>query len=336
MAYLGRECDFASLDPDEQTLFDSIRTAGSLSRLADRLDTTDEHDAYFRAKETWFELAGRLLADWEPTTELPGDRITVDDQSFHVHGITHADTEPERALLRRQVGQLLDSQATVYCEQGIRRMYFDDMPDVYETDDYTWAATRCRKQGLDSHVEVIGDRDRDTGTASTFDGFVEDVRTVAARFRRNAFSLIDSGRELYGDSFASALGDVASNFLMSHEEFATGEDFASFRKSRQAAQDPALLVDLQRYYKRVFLPQPLEREWLRRHDPELEIFTHARNQRMADFAVYDSTTDSTPVHLIVGAAHQPGVCYYLDAHRTGDRTTGSFEALGTDRVQNDT
>ena len=103
-------------------------------------------------------------------------------------------------------------------------------------------------------------------------------------------------------------------------------DFEAFAKSRRAAEDPTRLGELQRYYKTTFLPQPLEREWLRRHDPELEAVSHARNERMADYVVFHADDEET-VHLIVGAAHQPGVVYYLERHRDGHRDVSGFELV---------
>lgn len=315
MACDSSEAGFDALTPEEQARYEAIRTAPGLSALASRLGFDDEHEAYFAAKSRWYDLRGRVLDGWEPATGFPGDCVTVDGRVFHVHGITHADTPAERSWVRDHVRRFLDQGGTVYCEQGIRRMYFDDLSAVYEMDDYSWAAKQCHTQDIDTNVAFT--------EADGFGGLVEDVHDLAGSFRESVFSLIDAGREVYGDEFASALGDVASDFLMSHEEFATAEDFTSFRKSRTAAASPERLYDLQLYYKRAFLPQPVEREWLRRHDPELELFTHARNERMADFAVFDSATG--PVHLIVGAAHQPGICYYLDEHREGNRTVDAFE-----------
>jgi hypothetical protein len=107
---------------------------------------------------------------------------------------------------------------------------------------------------------------------------------------------------------------------------ATGDDYEAFQKNRAASRNPDRLVDLQRYYETTFLPQPIEREWLRRHDRELEILTHARNERMAEYLVYHA--DEDPVHAIVGAAHQPGVRYYLEAIRDGRHTLSDFEPVG--------
>ena len=139
-------------------------------------------------------------------------------------------------------------------------------------------------------------------------------------------SLIDSGSEVYGDRFALALGNLASDFLMSHGELATGADFASFQTSRIAATDPDKLVNLQRYYRGAFLPQPLEREWLRRHDPELGRFTHARNERIAAY-VLAHASGTEPVHIVTGATHQPGIRYYLCAYRDGDWAFDPFEPV---------
>jgi hypothetical protein len=38
-------------------------------------------------------------------------------------------------------------------------------------------------------------------------------------------------------------------------------------------------------------------------------------------------TGADPVHLVVGAAHQPGVIYYLSAYRDGEWSYGEFEMV---------
>jgi hypothetical protein len=174
----------------------------------------------------------------------------------------------------------------------------------------------CRRLGVDSHLEGVD--------LEGFDGVAEQVDSLAATFREAAFSLVHAGEEVYGERFRAALGDVAGAFLTSHEDAATAEDFRSFVLSRRAAREPRLLDDLQRYYERSFLPQPVEREWLRRHDPELELMTHARNERMADYVLDHGGTPT--VHVVVGAAHQPGVRYYLEAVRDG-RKEPSYEPV---------
>jgi hypothetical protein len=250
---------------------------------------------------------------------VPGARVDVDGTAFHVHGVTHADTPAERRFLREHVRTFLEEGAAVYSEQGLRSMYFDDLGAVCGMDDYSWAMERCEELGLDSHVDDL--------EVAPFDGLAENVDSLAARFQDAVFTLVDSGRDLYGERFAAALGDVATAFLTSHEDAAIGDDFESFRLTSAAARDPSRLADLQRYYETAFLPQPLEREWLQRHDPELELMTHARNERMADYAVFHHET-ADAVHLIVGAAHQPGVRYYLERHRDGDRSLDEFDLVG--------
>ncbi|NHX37507.1 MULTISPECIES: hypothetical protein [Halolamina] len=172
---------------------------------------------------------------------------------------------------------------------------------------------------------VTGRRPHLEGLPETgFDAVVEDVTSVAARFRDATFSLIESGSSVYGDQFERTLGDVAAAFVTDHADLAVGESYESFTLSRGANRNPERLGALQRYYERTFLPQPLEREWLRAHDPELEVVTHGRNERMADYAVYDEGT-AEAVHLIVGAANQPGVSYYLERHRDDRSLPESFE-----------
>lgn len=322
MASQGDDTGEGGLTAAERRRLGEIRDAGSLADLRRRLDVASPHDAYFDAKAAWRTLRGRELAtgsdDTERATGIPGTSVVVDGHTFHVHGITHADTDAERSFLRPAVERWLADGETVYCEQGIRGMYFEDLDGVCTTDDYRWALEQCRSLDGDSHLDV------DT---PNFDSLVEDVTGLASQFRDAAFSLIESGGEVYGDRVQDALGAVATTFFRSHEDFATGDDFESFVRNRRAATDPgANLAALQRYYERVFLPQPLEREWLRRHDPELEVVTHARNERLADYAVYHNA-DAEAVHLIVGAAHGPGVRYYLEAHRDGRRSVDDFTVV---------
>lgn len=313
-------------DPDpvlsqaERERLEAIRRAERLADLVGITGADDEHDAYFEAKDTWAGLRDRELP---PATTgddvLPGDSVVVDGHTYHVHGVTHADTDAEREFLRRHVSRFLDAGATVYCEQGIRPMYFEDFDGACEMDDYRWALAQCRERDIESHLDSPEDAE--------FDGLFEDLGSVTTQFRDAVFSLLHSRDDGYSDAFRGVLGDLASNFLMSHEDVARAQDFESFARSKLAAEDPKRLGELQRYYKRVFLPQPLEREWLRRHDPELEIVSHARNERMADYAVYHNETADV-VHLVVGAAHQPGVVYYLERHRDGYRDAADFEPVG--------
>ena len=309
------------LAPADRERLAALRSARSLGDLVDLTGAGDEHGAYFAAKDEWRDLRGRELAaaEREPTG-LPGARVDVDDRTFRIHGITHAGTTAERSLLREHAAAWLDAGATVYCEQGIRSMYFQDYPSVYSMDDYRWAMAECRRLGIDSHVEGL--------SVEEFTGLAEQVDSLAATFREAAFSLVHAGGDVYGERFREALGDVAGAFLTSHEDAATAEDFRSFALSRRAARNPDLLGDLQRYYERSFLPQPVEREWLQRHDLELEVMTHARNERMTDYALDHAggvttgttgTAAASTVHLVVGAAHQPGVRYYLEAVRDGCR-----------------
>jgi len=311
----------SALSPDERRWLERVRAAGSLSQLQTITGADSDHEAYVQAKPTWEQLRSRELGDPAPTDGLPGDRVVVDGQPFHVHGVTHADTDAERTFLRTHVQELLAEDEAVHCEQGIRPMYFEEFERVVEIDDYRWAMHHCRQLDFSSHIDGL--------IEATFDeesGVTGNIKSAASRFREVAYSLIDSGADVYGTTFASALGDAASTFLMDHEHLATGEDFTSHELSKAAAEDPGKLPALQQYYKQAFLPQPLEREWLRRHDHELELFTHARNERIAAWALYHAD-NSRPIHLIVGAAHQPGVVYYLEAYREGRWDYGEFEFI---------
>lgn len=302
--------------PSTNERLDTIRSLADLGALAEWYGVTSHHEAYFRAKRDWEMAVAKHQRETPAPTGLPGSTIVISGTNFHVHGITHAGTPAERSFLRDHVAQFLAHDAAVYCEQGIRPLYFDSFEDVCEMDDYRWAMQECTSLDVESHLDGVPE----TG----FDAVLEDVASVAAQFREATFSLIESGGSIYGDQFERTLGDVAAAFTTDHADLAIGESYTAFSLSRAASRNPTELGALQRYYDRTFLPQPLEREWLRAHDPELEIVTHARNERMADYAVYHAG-NAAEVHLIVGAAHQPGVRYYLERHQNGRELPEPFE-----------
>lgn len=284
---------------------DAIRLAASLSELADVVGADTVHEGYFRAKRIWKSAIAERQAGDRPPEGLPGTAVTLDGHTIRVHGVTHAGTDPEREYLRDHVGRFLDDGAIVYCEQGIRSMYFEDMDGVCEMDDYLWAK---------ANAETLDERSQLDLFRGGIESVSRDIDEFAAEVREAAFSMIDAGSGMYGERFERALGDVVAEFLTTHADRAVGNSYEAFRLSRAASEHVERLHSLQQYYERAFLPQPLEREWLRRHDPELELFSHARNERMAEYVAYHNETIET-VHLIVGAAHQHGVAYYLSQYR---------------------
>jgi len=342
------------LSTEERARLDAIRAAETLADLLAIVDAGNVEEAYLEAKTVWKRLRQREMDPPErfETGEgagLPGDRVDVDGTPYWVHGITHADTDEERSYCRSHVRAILETGGAVYCEQGIREMYFADVAAVHETDDYRWALARSLSLPTESRVAagVDGAEDGRSGTPGgspvggeqhekTVEGgdvpghkktgIGVDLQSLTSQFREVTFSLIDSGSDVYGDRFARVLGDIASDFLLSHEDLATGEDYEAFRLLRTASTDPSKLPALQQYYRCAFLPQPLEREWLRRHDPELELFTHARSERIAA-SVLAASDDARTVHVFTGAAHQPGVTYYLERYRDGEWDFRPFEAV---------
>lgn len=296
----------------------AIRVSDSLAQLRDRIGAGSVHEAYFRAKDVWKSTIEPTWWDVPSSGGIPGTCVRIDGHAFHVHGVTHADTSEERSFLREHVRQYLDRGASVYCEQGIRPLYFRDFEGVCEMDDYRWAMEQCAQLPGESSLGPLEE--------TPVDALLEDVGSIASTFREATFSLIESGGSLYGDRFERVLADVAAAFVTDHVDLAIAKNYESFSLSREASRNPGRLLDLQRYYARVFLPQPLEREWLRLHDPELEIVTHARNERMAEYAVYHNDT-AREVHLIVGAAHGPGVRYYLEQYQRDRELSPSFEPL---------
>jgi hypothetical protein len=288
----------------------------SLTDLVELTGAPTDHEAYFRAKREWAKVC-QPERQATQSEVIPGNVVEIDGVAFHVHGVTHAGTDAEEDFLVRHVSDLLADGASVFCEQGIRRMYFEDMA-VEEMDDYQWATARLSE--LDDSMDV------DAPAVPQFGDLGEGIDALRSRIQQRIFSLVESTGDLWGDDVQATLGALASECLTSHEDAATGTDFDAYRKSQAAARDPDRLVDLQNHYWRAFLPPPVEREWLRRHDPRLEIVTHARNERMADYAVYHNT-GAENVHMVVGAAHQPGIVYYLERHRDGGRSVEDFDLL---------
>jgi hypothetical protein len=314
----GAADDEPGLTDRERARLDELRQAESLTDLRTLTGTASEHDAYFEAKREWFDLRGKSLSAAPEPAVFPGTTVSTPRADCHVHGVTHAGTAAEREYLRGHVTSILDRGHAVYCEQGIRSMYFAQVDGVCEMDDYRWAMAQCKQLDTDSKVGEMMNGE--------FLGIGENIDDLTARFRETAFSLIDAVGDAEHGPVSRALGDIAGSFLTSHEDLATGSDFESFAIRKRAANDPTHLPELQTYYDRRFLPQPVEREWLRRHDPELELVTHARNARMADYVMYQATPD-VPIHLIVGAAHQPGIAYYLEQYRDGSRSLDGFEPM---------
>jgi hypothetical protein len=298
-------------DPLQPERVARIRQARDLRELATLIGADSVHDAYVDAKRSWAE---RPVRETGVRDGLPGRHVRLDDVDVFVHGITHANTDAERSALRRHVSAALDDGCDLYCEQGIREMYLADVADACAMDDYRWAMARCGEADLETLIDDV--------PTSEFEGLIEDLAGLSGDVREATFSLIESGSDVYGEEFASAIGHLASDVLTSHEDLATGEDFEAFQKTRRAAADPRRLADLQAYYRRSFLPQPLERDWLRRHDRKLELLTHARNERMADYVAHDAQADA--VEVICGAAHQPGLTYYLQQYRDGHRQQADF------------
>lgn len=293
----------------------ALERARSLDDLVELTGADSPERAYLEAKADWRALKDTSLPLAEETG-FPGDSVEIDGHTFHVHGITHTDTAAERAFVRQHVSDATGADAFVYCEQGIRSMYFADMTRVCEMDDYRWALQRCRDLDRDSHLEMTGE----------VDSLLDDLSSVTNEFRTALFSLIESSSDFVGEQATQSLGDLAASLLTHHSDLGVGRDYTSFVLSRRASKDPSLLGALQRYYRTAFLPQPIEREWLKGHDPELEIITHARNERMADYVV-NHNEQATQVLVIVGAAHQPGVTYYLRQYQSGERTEDSFELV---------
>lgn len=297
--------DTTQLAPADRRWLSQVRAAERLEGLVPLTDQDSAHDAYLAVKPKWRTLRDRELGPLSHGAGLPGATVTIDDRRFHVHGITHADTTTEGDFLRSHVAEFLDAGHDVYCEQGIRSMYFSPFSSVCQMDDYRWAMLRIRNLAAD---RPLGD------LLEPVDDLDDHVASLASHVRDAVYSLVDTGSDLFGDEYTRTLGDVASSVLMRHEDLATGNDFASFALSEHASENPSALAALQRYYETALLPQPLERDWLRRHDAELEILTYARNERMADYAV--AHHDGDPLHIVTGAAHQPGIRYYLERHRS--------------------
>ncbi|MEF8936566.1 hypothetical protein [Halobacteriaceae bacterium SHR40] len=300
--------------PSESEQFEAIQEAQQLSDLSETFGIGSIHEIYFSAKEIWQSVLRERQRNRTDASGLAGTTVDIDGQTFHVHGITHVGTEPEAEYLREYVTEYLRSNGSVYCEQGIRSMYFEDFPEVCEMDDYLWAMDRCEGVETASHV------DRRSSSEPVF----EETAPVTGEFRDATFSLIDSGSTMYGEKFEQTLGDIAASFLTDHADIGVGKSYEAFQLRAEASRNPERLVDLQEYYERTFLPQPLEREWLRYHDPELELMSHARNERMAEYAMYHNQ-NAENVHLVVGAAHQPGVVYYLEQYRDGRELPAEFE-----------
>ncbi|WP_254863527.1 hypothetical protein [Halovivax gelatinilyticus] len=311
------ETDESRLSERDRRRLAAFAEATDLETLVQLTGAHSIDDAYFAAKAEWTDLRRRALDPPEPIDGFPGRAVEIDGHQFVVHGITHAGTDAEREYLRSIVPGLVADGAAVYCEQGIRTMYFEDVGGVCEMDDLRWAMDRADEYGGDGNLR---------GAPAMVADVAESATDALDDLRDRSFSSIDSARRLYGDRFARALGDVATSFLTGPTDRSTGVDFESFVRSNRAAADPVHLGNLQYYYETRLLPQPLERAWLAGHDPELSVLTHGRNERMAAYVV-SHNRDADRVHAIVGAAHQPGLLYCLRSIRDGRLSIDDFDLV---------
>ena len=293
----------------DRLLMKAFKAARSIQDLREITEAEGSRDAYLTAKETWRELhrtvdesTGREIKEG-----IPGREIDLGRTTYKIHGITHAGTREERDFLRRHVKKYIEDGEKVYTEQGIRGMYFDDFDEVKEIDDYSWASEKIERQ----RAGELG-----------FDAESEHVDSLKSRVMKKVFSAVSSGEKIYGGKIKHVLGNLASRFLMEPENLGTGENFLSFTLHKEASKNPGKLSVLQSHYEGTFLPQPVEREWLRNQSQELEIYTHSRNERIADYIINeagDVWNKDQVIHVITGAAHQPGVLYYIDQYKHGFR-----------------
>jgi hypothetical protein len=158
---------YEPLTPAERALLADVRAAESLDALGRVVGESSPHEAYLTAKELWTPLRERDLGPPDESSGPPAATVTVGETTVYVHGITHADTDAERSFLREHVADYLSEGASVYCEQGIRSMYFHDLPAVCEMDDYRWAIAECRRLDAESNVaDLVG---------SSFSGLDEEL-----------------------------------------------------------------------------------------------------------------------------------------------------------------
>ncbi len=313
----------SELSKEDREWLETVRDSGSLEDLRELTGAETYDEAYFTAKEKWYRLRDHELPPAE-NEDLPAETVKFDGRRYHVHGVTHSGTDEERRYVRRHVDRYLERGHELYCEQGLRRLYFQDRPQVYEIDDYDWASMRCREAAVCDRLED-SEHVQDVLTRG-FDAVAEEAGDALAKVRERLFGAVEAGEKIYGERTADVIGDALSCLISDPTALARGDDYQAYGYSRAAAEDPDKLGELQRYYGRRFLPQNLEREWLNHHAPEVELFTHARNERIADYVVYHS--DSSEVHVVVGAAHQHGVVEYMREHAAGERTVEEFEHIG--------
>ena len=132
-----------SLSATERERLAAFRAAESLAVLRSLVDAPDDHEAYLAGRTEWRSLRERELGPLPGVGGVPGSRVVVDGTPFWVHGVTHADTDAERRILREGLLPAA-GDGTLYCEQGIRPMYFPDHAAVCEMDDLRWAMAECR------------------------------------------------------------------------------------------------------------------------------------------------------------------------------------------------
>lgn len=290
------------------------REAEDLEDLEEITGEESKEEAYFEAKSEWYELMEEYLGEHSNTDDrrLPGDIVEFDvehdrypkDKKFHIHGISHTGRNEEKNFLQSVTEEFVEEGNQVYCEQGFLQMYFKELTEVEEIDDYSWMMSEASEMS----------------EGEAFEGLSESEKILDG-IQNFLFSLIAEGGDFYGQEIEDTIGEGVTPFLTTKEEKAVGEGFESFVRTDDASKNPKRVIELQNYYKKVLLPVNLERKWLKKHNPELDLLTHARSERIADYVIHDViNVECNEVRIIVGAAHQCGVAHYLNQYRKNEKS----------------
>jgi hypothetical protein len=114
------------------------------------------------------------------------------------------------------------------------------------------------------------------------------------------------------------------------EDKSGGREWGVAAAIRRALTDIRWLEDLDNAAGAARLPEPLEREFLVKHNPSEAAILSFRSERMADCLFEASSrTGSRAIHAVVGAGHAPAMEYYLARRAASVSRTRQTRVIST-------
>ena len=210
---------------------------------------------------------------------FPATTVMVNGVQYHIHGISHDEqiNDTVRKYIRGELERYLSLEHVVLMEQGVSSLIFRGYIDNDPRLEITFVDLPVVEMDDQSWAKKV------------------DHKGVR-RFREKA----KMWRPPTTDYDVEDIGCEVCNHIQAD----------SVDTYNRSMGDQTCLADLQNYVFSTHLPEQLHRQYLELFYPEEALMVSGRSRRMAEFASQYETR-SREIDMVVGAAHQPGIAYYL-------------------------